>query len=155
MKKSNFCLYMPPVSSIGSYREMVDYAVAHGIKNLETLNILDLSTPDLQLAKEDLEKLKSKRKNPQGLNTLKKPLLKADVLKNRCKSDIESLQKDIAKLEKSSTSNPHSGALYGIGFLLAIAAAIATLVFLRNAVLQAARKSPHFDKASFFCQPKG
>lgn len=52
MKKSNFCLYMPPVSSIGSYREMVDYAVAHGIKNLETLNILDLSTPDLQLAKE-------------------------------------------------------------------------------------------------------
>ena len=102
-------------------------------KRLEDLAALETQLQvmeDLQLAKEDLEKLKSKRKNPQGLNTLKKPLLKADVLKNRCKSDIESLQKDIEKLEKSSTSNPHSGALYGIGFLLAIAAAIATLVFL-------------------------
>ena len=51
MKKSNFCLYMPPVSSITSYKEMVDYACAHGIQNLETLNILDLSTPDLEVAK--------------------------------------------------------------------------------------------------------
>ena len=52
MKKTNFCLYMPPVSSIGSYKELVDFAVAHGIQNLETLNILDLSTPDLQVARE-------------------------------------------------------------------------------------------------------
>ena len=49
---SQFCLYMPPLSSIGSYKEMVDYAAAHNIKHLETLNILDLSTPDLQVAKE-------------------------------------------------------------------------------------------------------
>lgn len=102
-------------------------------KRLEDLAALETQLQvmeDLQLAKEDLEKLKNKRKNPQGLNTLKKPLLKADVLRNRCQSDIEFLQKDIAKLEKSSSGNPHSGALYGIGFLLAIAAAIATLVFL-------------------------
>ena len=52
MKKTNFCLYMPPVSSLRSYREMVDYAVAHNIQNLETLNILDLSTPDLEVARE-------------------------------------------------------------------------------------------------------
>ena len=43
---------MPPLSSIATYREMVDYAAAHNIKNLETLNILDLSTPDLQVAKD-------------------------------------------------------------------------------------------------------
>lgn len=49
---SKFCLYMPPLSSIGSYREMVDYAAEHNIKHLETLNILDLSTPDLQVAKD-------------------------------------------------------------------------------------------------------
>jgi len=49
---SKFCLYMPPLSSIGSYREMVDYAAEHNIKYLETLNILDLSTPDLQVAKD-------------------------------------------------------------------------------------------------------
>ena len=50
--KNRFCLYMPPVSTIGSYKEMVDYAYAHGISHLETLNILDLATPDLQVAKE-------------------------------------------------------------------------------------------------------
>lgn len=49
---SQFCLYMPPLSAIGSYKEMVDYAAAHHIKHLETLNILDLSTPDLQVAQE-------------------------------------------------------------------------------------------------------
>ena len=49
---NRFCLYMPPLSSITSYQEMVDYAAAHNIKNLETLNILDLSTPDLQVAKD-------------------------------------------------------------------------------------------------------
>ena len=51
-KMSRFCLYMPPVSTIASYKEMVDYAAEHGISHLETLNILDLSTPDLQVAKE-------------------------------------------------------------------------------------------------------
>ena len=49
---SEFCLYTPPVSSITTYREMVDYAASHGIQKLETLNILDLSTPDLEIAKE-------------------------------------------------------------------------------------------------------
>lgn len=52
MDKNNFCLYMPPVSTISTYKEMVDYAYAHGITKLETLNILDLSTPDLEVAKE-------------------------------------------------------------------------------------------------------
>ena len=51
-QKHKFCLYMPPVSTISTYKEMVDYAAAHGISHLETLNILDLSTPDLQVAKE-------------------------------------------------------------------------------------------------------
>ena len=46
-----FCLYMPPLSSIGSYKEMVDFASAHNIKYLETLNILDLSSPNLEVAK--------------------------------------------------------------------------------------------------------
>lgn len=48
---AEFCLYAPPVSSISTYKEMVDYAVSHGIRKLETLNILDLSTPDLETAK--------------------------------------------------------------------------------------------------------
>ena len=52
MKSNRFCLYAPPLSTIASYKEMVDYAAAHNITNLETLNILDLSTPDLQAAKE-------------------------------------------------------------------------------------------------------
>lgn len=43
---------MPPVSTLGSYKEMVDYAYAHGISHLETLNILDLATPDLQVAQD-------------------------------------------------------------------------------------------------------
>ena len=49
---SKFCLYMPPVSTIHTYKEMVDYAAAHDIKNLEILNILDFSAPDPNLAKE-------------------------------------------------------------------------------------------------------
>ena len=49
---ADFCLYMPPLTTIGSYREMVDFAAAHSIRYLETLNILDLSTPDLQVARE-------------------------------------------------------------------------------------------------------
>lgn len=51
-QNNNFCLYMPPLTSITSYKEMVDYAVSHGIKKLETLNILDLSTPDLEAARD-------------------------------------------------------------------------------------------------------
>jgi sugar phosphate isomerase/epimerase len=43
---------MPPISTIRSYKEMVDYAASHNIRYLETLNILDLSTPDLQVARE-------------------------------------------------------------------------------------------------------
>lgn len=49
---ADFCLYMPSLTTIGSYREMVDYAAAHSIRYLETLNILDLSTPDLQVARD-------------------------------------------------------------------------------------------------------
>ena len=49
---SKFCLYMPPVSTIHTYKEMVDYAAAHDIKNLEILNILDFSAPDPNLARE-------------------------------------------------------------------------------------------------------
>lgn len=49
---SKFCLYAPPLSTLTTYRQMVDYAVAHGIHQLETLNIMDLSTPDEAVAKE-------------------------------------------------------------------------------------------------------
>lgn len=52
MDKNSFCLYMPPLSSIRTYREMVDYAASHGITKLETLNILDLSSPDLGVARD-------------------------------------------------------------------------------------------------------
>ena len=52
MDRSNFCLYMPPLSSIRTYREMVDLAAKYGIRNLETLNILDLSSPDLEIARD-------------------------------------------------------------------------------------------------------
>ena len=48
---SEFCLYMPPLSSITTYREMVDLAAEHGIRQLETLNILDLSTPNPDVAR--------------------------------------------------------------------------------------------------------
>lgn len=51
-KKNRFCLYMPPLTTLSSYKEMVDYAVAHGITQLEILNLLDLSTPDLEKARE-------------------------------------------------------------------------------------------------------
>ena len=47
-----FCLYMPPLTSIRSYKEMVDYAAEHGIRKLDPLNMLDLSTPDLEVARE-------------------------------------------------------------------------------------------------------
>ena len=50
--KHTFCLYAPPLSTFRTYREMVDYAAAHGITHLETLNILDLATPDEAVAKE-------------------------------------------------------------------------------------------------------
>ena len=51
MNRKQFCLYAPPLSTIASYKEMVDYAAAHHISHLETLNILDLSIPDLQVAR--------------------------------------------------------------------------------------------------------
>ena len=51
VKYQKFCLYIPPLSSISSYLEMVDYAADHGIAYLETLNILELSTPDLDFAR--------------------------------------------------------------------------------------------------------
>lgn len=50
-RQSKFCLYIPPLSSIRSYMEMVDYAAAHGISYLEALNILELSTPDPDFAR--------------------------------------------------------------------------------------------------------
>ena len=49
---NKFCLYAPPLSTLTTYHQMVDYAVAHGIHQLETLNIMDLSTPDEAVAKE-------------------------------------------------------------------------------------------------------
>lgn len=52
VKASRFCLYAPPLSTIQTYKQMVDYASAHGISYLETLNILDLSTPDPEVARE-------------------------------------------------------------------------------------------------------
>lgn len=48
--KSSFCLYMPPLSSITSYMEMVDLAAEHGIRQLETLNLMELSAPDKEFA---------------------------------------------------------------------------------------------------------
>lgn len=51
VQQNKFCLYIPPLSSIRSYMEMVDYAAAHGLAYLETLNILELSTPDLEFAR--------------------------------------------------------------------------------------------------------
>ena len=49
--KSKFCLYGPPLSAMRSYFEMVDYAAVHGICQLETLNIFELSTPDLEFTR--------------------------------------------------------------------------------------------------------
>jgi len=49
---NRFCLYTPPLSTLQSYKEMVDYAAAHGIQKLETLNVLDLAAPDLTVARE-------------------------------------------------------------------------------------------------------
>lgn len=52
MDRSHFCLYMPPLSTVTTYRQMVDLAAAHGISRLETLNLLDLSTPDMEVARD-------------------------------------------------------------------------------------------------------
>lgn len=46
MEHSTFCLYGPPLTTITSYYEMVDYAADHGISQLETLNLFELSSPD-------------------------------------------------------------------------------------------------------------
>ena len=91
---SKFCLYMPPLSTIRSYKEMVDYAVAHNIKHLETLNILDLSTPDLQVA----EQLKSYA-DSKGI-TFPCVSVGLNLVDEDNKSAIESLKRyaDIAKI---------------------------------------------------------
>ena len=50
-RENTFCLYGPPLSSIRSYLEMVEFAADHGIRQLETLNLFELTTPDLEFAK--------------------------------------------------------------------------------------------------------
>jgi sugar phosphate isomerase/epimerase len=52
--------YMPPFTNVTSFFEMVDLAHKYGIKNLETLNILDFQEPDLELAKKLREYADSK-----------------------------------------------------------------------------------------------
>ena len=47
---SKITLYSPPFSSVKSYFEMVDIAAEYGL-NLETINLLELSEPDLEFAK--------------------------------------------------------------------------------------------------------
>ena len=44
-------LYAPPRAGMKSWFEMVDYCVEKGIRNLETLSIMELSTPDTEFAK--------------------------------------------------------------------------------------------------------
>lgn len=51
MNHNQFCLYGPPLTAIASYYEMVDYAADHGIRQLETLNIFELSAPDLEFTR--------------------------------------------------------------------------------------------------------
>ncbi len=43
-------LYTPPFEYINSYFQMVDVAVEYGIKNLETINIFELLTPNVEFA---------------------------------------------------------------------------------------------------------
>ena len=45
-----FCLYSKPLTSIHSYMEMVDFAAKHGISQLEPLNEMEFSTPDIEFA---------------------------------------------------------------------------------------------------------
>ena len=58
--RDRLSFYTPPFTNVTSYFEMVDLAVKYGIKNLETLNILDFSEPDLELAKKLREYADSK-----------------------------------------------------------------------------------------------
>lgn len=44
-------LYARPRADIKSWFEMVDYCVEKGIKNLETLSVMELGTPDTEFAK--------------------------------------------------------------------------------------------------------
>lgn len=48
--RSKISLYSKPFSNINSYYEMVDVAAEYGI-NLETINLMELSEPDLEFAK--------------------------------------------------------------------------------------------------------
>lgn len=58
--KEKIVLYAPPFSYIESYKEMVDVAVEYGISYIEPLNILDLSEPDFEKAKEIGEYIREK-----------------------------------------------------------------------------------------------
>lgn len=44
-------LYARPRADMRSWIEMVDYCAEKGIQNLETLSVMDLATPDLEVAK--------------------------------------------------------------------------------------------------------
>lgn len=43
-------LYANPYPEMSSYLEMVDFAIEHGIKNLEILSVMEFETPDLSFA---------------------------------------------------------------------------------------------------------
>ena len=45
------CLYTPPLSTISSYYEMIDLASEYGIKQLETINVMELAVPDVVFAR--------------------------------------------------------------------------------------------------------
>lgn len=49
--QNRLAFYTPPFTNVNSYFEMVDLACKYGIKNLETLNILDFSEPNEEVAK--------------------------------------------------------------------------------------------------------
>ena len=44
-------LYTPPLPTIHSYMEMVDFAAEHGFSYIETINCFELQEPDLEFAK--------------------------------------------------------------------------------------------------------
>ena len=100
------------------------------LKDLSALQAQLQAMDDLQQAKDDAKKLKDKCTNPKGLSKIKKPHLKADALKTTYNSEIDSLRNDLSDLEKAHSSSSDSAALYGIFFLLAIVAAVVTLIVL-------------------------
>ncbi len=58
--KEKIVLYAAPFSHITSYKDMVDVAVKYGISYIEPLNILDLSSPDFEVAKDINNYIKEK-----------------------------------------------------------------------------------------------